>query len=165
MPEFPSATSTALAPRLSRQHAYSHALRVRWCVRLEGESAPSFWRQLRIYGAVRSMVERDDKRVARFFICTRPSEDVALLAVPRHAREPSVTMMPLIAAPTPLDSFHWHSIGRYCERSAMDGHPRLRRVRARISMLVTDDPGWLCLVVGCFPLSAHVLKDRLELMV
>ena len=46
------------------------------------------------------MVEWDDECVTRSCSRTRTSDDMLLLlAVPRHSREPSVTMMPLIAAP------------------------------------------------------------------
>jgi hypothetical protein len=45
------------------------------------------------------MVESDDECVARSCIRTRFSNQMLLLAVQRHFREPIVTMMPLIAAP------------------------------------------------------------------
>jgi hypothetical protein len=74
---------------------------------LEGESALCFWRQLRIHGAVRSMVEWDDEGAARSCFRTRSSNQMLLLAVVWHSRESSVwhsressvTMMPLIATP------------------------------------------------------------------
>ncbi len=84
---------TALTSRLSRQHADSHALRLRWRVSFGGEPV---W-DLPIQSSVR-MVEWDDKCVARSCIRTHPLDHVAMLAVARHSREPSVTMVPLIAA-------------------------------------------------------------------
>ncbi len=44
------------------------------------------------------MVEWDDECAARSCIRTRFSDAMPLLAVLRHPREPSVPMMPLIAA-------------------------------------------------------------------
>ena len=42
------------------------------------------------------------------------------------------------------------------------GHPRLRRVRARISKLVADDPGWLC-PVGLVVAFRSVLTECWQL--
>ncbi len=83
----------ALAPRLSRQHTDSDALRAWWRIWLEGESAPCFW-LLRIHGAIRSMVKWDDECAARSCIRTRSSNQMLLLAVPWHSEDSSVTMMP-----------------------------------------------------------------------
>ena len=44
------------------------------------------------------MFEWDDECAARSCIRTRFSDDLLFLAAPRHSWQPSVTMMPLIAA-------------------------------------------------------------------